>query len=305
MPSWSQPKDAKEWMVRKASFRTAVLILSVFVIGILEFRFSWMEYLVGRYLIATNAHRPESGTVWDRGRMQKVATQTLEQMVTHKLAVQRDAQEATNLPDLIAGLSASQGTMISASQFKRLYANIPRTVADTMFSPIFMLRISAEGSWDRVYLEREAQQVGIYLLDRDNNVLGHTNISQRQLSTSDLEQSTGAKTLDDLPEFSGRTYPADQFFMVLDTLSEEIQRGILAQPERLLVADGIPARVGIGDEVQSGLIRIAVEMETSKGIQILSAMGQEWAVWQIRTLLEPRRPQPSTRQPWKDRGGDP
>ncbi len=160
------------------------MILAVFTVGILEFRFSWLEYLAGRYLIATNVHRPESGNVWDRGRMQKVATQTLEQMVTHKIAVQREAQEATTLPQLIAGLSDSQGTIISAVQFKRLYAKIPQAVAETVFSPIFMLRISAEGSWDRVYLEREAEQVGIYLLDRTNNVLGHTTVGERKLQNT-------------------------------------------------------------------------------------------------------------------------
>ncbi len=92
--------------------------------------------------------------------------------------------------------------------------------------------------------------------------------------------------------------------MVLDTLPEETQRGILAQPENLLVVDGTPVRIGIGDEVQSGLIRIGVEMDTPGGIRIFSTMGQEWAVWQIRTLLEPRlNAPPSTKNPWKTSGG--
>jgi hypothetical protein len=73
--------------------------------------------------------------------------------------------------------------MIAAAQFKKLYSQIPETAARTLFSPILMLRISAEKSWDRVYMERE-NQVGIYLLDRGNNVLSYTTLTDQQLRST-------------------------------------------------------------------------------------------------------------------------
>ena len=105
MPAWSEPQDLKTWMVRGLSFRGAVLFLSVLAILISEVRFSWVEVLVGRYLVVTNSHRPESGSVWEQGRLKQVATQTLEQMVTRQLTAQREAREATSLTQLIDGLS--------------------------------------------------------------------------------------------------------------------------------------------------------------------------------------------------------
>ena len=306
MPAWSEPQDLKTWMARGLSLRGTVLFLSALAILISEVRFSWVEVLVGRYLAVTNSHRPESGSVWEQGRLKQVATQTLEQMVTQQLTAQREAHEASSLAQLIDGLSESQGAMISAEQFKRLYIQIPEAAARNLFSPILMLRIGAEKSWDRVYMERENDQVGIYLLDRDNNVLSYKTLTDQQLKSTGTEPHILPGTLDEQPEFTGRIYPADRFFMALDTLTPEIQRGVLSQPSTLLSAQGTPLRVGVSDEVDADMIRIGIEMDTPQGRQIVLTMGQEWAVWQVRMLLEPRLSKPpSGKMRWPLGRGDP
>jgi hypothetical protein len=296
MPAWSEPRDLKSWVMRGFSMRGSVLLLAVLAIFILEVRFNWVEMLVGRYLAATNAYRPESGAVWEQGRLKDVATQTLEQIATRKLTAQREALQATSLAQLIDGLSASQGTMISAAQFKTLYSQVPEAAARKLFSPIFMLRVSAEKSWQRVYLEQEDGQVGIYLLDNDNNVLGSTMVGKEQLTATDTQTSTLNGSLDKQPEFAGRIYPADRFFAALNNLSPEIQRGVISRPEAILAAEGTPSRVGISDEVNADMIRIGIEMDTPQGRRILLVMGQEWAVWQVRSLLEPLASKPSAGQ---------
>ena len=263
-------------------------MLVILSIAISEVRFSWLEILVGRYLVVTNSHRPESGNVWEQGRLKQVATQTLEQMATKKLTAQREAREATSLIELIDSLAASQGAMISADHFRKLYSNIPKGAAGNIFSPILMLRISAEKNWERVYLEREDGQVGIYLLDHGNNVLTFSTLAENQIRATAIDAPVLAGTLDDQPEFAGRIYPADRFFMALSSLASDVQQAALPQPESILAADGNPTRVGISDEVQADTIRMAIEMETAEGVQILFANGQEWAVWKVRQLLEPR-----------------
>ncbi|MGA6925747.1 MAG: hypothetical protein WBY88_08705 [Desulfosarcina sp.] len=306
MPAWSEPQDLKTWMVRGLSFRGTLILLAVLAIFISEVRFSWVEILAGRYLAVTNGHRPESGSVWEQGRLKQLATQTLEQMVTQQLSAQREAREATSLAQLIEGLSASQGTMVSAGHFKTLYSQIPETVARNLFSPVLMLRISAEKSWERVYLERENGQVGIYLLDRANNVLSYTTLTDRQLSLAGAQPPLLPGALDGQPEFAGRIYAADRFFMALDTLPPETQQGVLAHPAAVLAVEGTPVRVGVSDEVNADMIRIGIEMDTPQGRQVLLATGQEWAVWQVRMLLEPRLSKPSTKKSvWSMSRGDP
>lgn len=306
MPAWSQPQDVHSWIERGLSFRGAALLLAILAILISEMRFSWVEVLVGHYLAVTNAHRPESGNVWEQGRLKQVATRTLEQMVTRQLTAQREAREAASLNQLIEGLSDSSGIMISAAQFRSLYSQIPESLARTLFSPVFMLRISAEKSWERVYMERENGKVGIYLLDRGNNVLSYTTVTDRQLQSAGGESSFISGTLDGQPEFAGRIFPADRFFMALDTLSPEIQQGVLAHPGAVLGAEGTPVRVGFSDEVNADTIRIGIEMESPAGRRILLTSGQEWAVWQVRTLLDPLVSRPtSQKRGWPERQVDP
>ncbi len=295
MPAWTEPQDVRAWMTRGLSFRGTVLMLAALAVLISEIRFSWVELLVGRYLAVTNTHRPESGNVWEQGRLKQVATQTLEQIVTRQLSAQREAREATSLEQLIEGLSPSRGTMISAEHFKKLYTQIPESVGRTLFSPILMLRISAEKRWERVYLERENGQVGIYLLDRGNTVLSYTTLTDQQLQSTGTAPPVVAGRLDDKPEFADRIYPADRFFMALGTLPAEMQQGVLANPGAVLAADGTPVRVGFSDEVVADTIRIGIELETPQGPQIVIGLGQEWAVWQLRTLLNPRLSRPAAR----------
>ena len=305
MPAWSEPQDLRTWMGRGMSLRGIVVLLVVLSILISEVRFSWVEILVGRYLAVTNSHRPESGSVWEQGRLKEVATQTLEQMVTQQLTAQREAREATSLPQLVEGLEASRGIMVSAAQFRRLYSQIPEVVARAMFSPVLMLRISAEKSWERVYLERENGQVGIYLLDRGNNVLSYTTVTDRELHATDGQPPVLEGSLDGQEEFVGRIYPADRFFMALDTLSPDVQLGVLPHPGIVLAAEGTPVRVGFSDEVRAEMIRIGIEMDTPQGPRILLALGQEWAVWQVRALLDPRISRPSaTQRSWPQRTVD-
>ena len=299
MPAWSEPQDLKSWMRRGLSLRGVVVLLAGLSIIISEVRFNWVEVLVGRYLVVTNSHRPESGSVWEQGRLKQVATQTLEQMVTEQLSAQREAREAASLTQLVESLDASRGIMVSASQFRRLYGQIPEAAARSMFSPILMLRISAEESWERVYLERENGQVGIYLLDRGNNVLSYTTITDQQLRSAGGDPPIVDGPLDGQPEFAGRIYPASRFFMALDTLSPEVQQAALPHPGIVLATEGTPVRVGFSDEVTADMIRIGIEMDTAQGRRILLTLGQEWAVWQVRTLLDPRISRPSAaRRSW-------
>ncbi len=296
MPAWSQPEDLKTWFKRGFSLRGGILLLAVMAIFISEIRFSWVEMLMGHYLAATNPYRPESGNVWEQGHLRQVATQNLEQMVTQQLSAQREAREATSLPQLIDGLADARGTMISADHFKALYSRLPDTVAQSLFSPILMLRISADKSWERVYLERENGKVGIYLLDRGNNVLSYTSLNDQQIAATSGQVPTLSGSLDDQPEFAGRVYPAERFFAALDTLPPETQRGVLPHPGTLLAVGGTPVRVGISDEVNADTIRIAVEIQTAEGRRIVLAAGQEWAVWQVRMLLDPHLANPPSQR---------
>ncbi|MDL2269972.1 hypothetical protein LJC41_08425 [Desulfosarcina sp. OttesenSCG-928-G17] len=288
MAVWPEATHFKTRILTGISLRGIVMVMVTLAVMISEIRFDWVEKVLGSYLATTNTHRPESGNIWEQGRLRKVAAQTLERITTDQITVQREVREATSLTQLVERLSGTRGITVSAEWFKQLYGKIPEVAARAIFSPAYMLRISAEKSWDRVYLERENDRVGIYLLDHGNHVINYTTINSDQLAlTGEGSMQVISGSVSDYPEFSGRIYPAARFFMALDTLPPETQQSILSWPGPVLAMEGTPVRVGISDEVRGTVIPIAIEMETPLGPQVVMATGQEWAVLEVRSLLEP------------------
>jgi hypothetical protein len=93
-------------------------------------------------------------------------------------------------------------------------------------------------------------------------------------------------TLEDLPTFENRIYPAERFFRALNSLPEEELGSVVSQPEMLLGASGRIVRVGISDEAVSGYIELGFEIEDGTRRKVILLKGREWAVWILRSYLE-------------------
>jgi hypothetical protein len=92
--------------------------------------------------------------------------------------------------------------------------------------------------------------------------------------------------LDDLPSFKNRIYPADRFFKAMDALPPEDLRGVIPEPEKLMVPSGRITRVGISDEAVSGFIELGFEIQEGTERRVILTKGHEWAVWLLRSYLE-------------------
>ncbi len=68
MTDWVSPQDVREWFRRVFTLRPILLVLMISAIFMLELRFDWVERALGAYLVTTNSARPESGTIWDKGK---------------------------------------------------------------------------------------------------------------------------------------------------------------------------------------------------------------------------------------------
>jgi hypothetical protein len=95
MPAWSEPQDLKTLDDAGAELPGhSAVALAVLAILISELRFSWVEVLVGRYLAVTNTHRPESGSVWEQGRLETGGHPDPGANGDPQLTAQREAREA-------------------------------------------------------------------------------------------------------------------------------------------------------------------------------------------------------------------
>jgi hypothetical protein len=180
--------------------------------------------------------------------------------------------------------------MLSADHFRKLYLRLTPAIAQEIISPFELLQLASDGRWHRTYFEKFGIGLMIYLLDDSNHVLRQLELNSALLSFLKRSEMALAESLDQLPIFKNRIYPADRFFNALTDFPEDVRRGMLPHPETLLAASGQIVRVGISDETLSGFIELGFEILSGTQRQILLVRGHEWAVWRLRSHLEEKKP---------------
>jgi len=132
--------------------------------------------------------------------------------------------------------------------------------------------------------------LNIYILDMDNRVLKQLTIPPDLLYGMGENQVEMDETLNNLPQFQNRIYPADLFFDALKRLGDDVRKKVIPQPGQLLRQPGHITRVDISDEVLSVFIELGIEVDTAQGRVVILMNGHEWAVWRLRSKLEGRGP---------------
>ena len=286
MTGWAEPRDFREWAKRVFALRPLLMLMMVSSIFILELRFDWLERILGTYLVTTNSERPESGSIWEKSHQTRTAQQTLEQILTDRQALQREARSADTFSQIAANVAPGKGVMLSADHFRKLYLRLAPSIAHDIISPIELLGLVSNGRWRRTYFEKSVAGLMIYLLDANNRVLRQLELDSVLLSQLKRGEVALAESLDELPNFINRIYPADQFFSSLESFPEEVRRSMVPHPETLLEGSGQIVRVGISDETLSGFIELGFEFFNGIQHRVVLVPGHEWAVWRLRSHLE-------------------
>ena len=286
---WLEPRSLREWAGRVFSLPPILLAAAVLTLLLTELKFDWLERGVGATLVSTNAERPESGAIWEKGHKTQAARTTVERLATDREAYQRMARNAGSLNEIVGTLAPGQGVMLSAEHFRELYQKLPQGFTAELLSPFDLLRLVSEGRWSRAYLEKSADGLMVYLLEPNNHVLRQVKVGAASLAVLARGSTAANRSLEDLSSFQNRIYPAERFFAVLASLPADVQRSLIAQPERLLEISGQITRVGISDESAAGLVEIVFETRSGSQQRVLLVQAQDWAVWRLRSLLEGRK----------------
>lgn len=286
---WSEPKNSKEWIKGMFTLQPLILALILACVLITELRFDWFEHLVGRYLASTNAFRPQSGAVWEASHRTLAARRTLEQIVTERRDSQREARSAGSLAQIADSIADNHETMLSAHHFQALYRQLPAPLAAEIVSPLNLLVIRSKGQWVRTYIEKTEDGLAVYLLNKNNRVLRRLAISRDLLQRIRRNDRAGTCSLDNLPGFENRIYPAELFFTAFADLSEDARQSILPDPERVLNASGPVVRVGIADEIRAGTIELGFEIQNADHPEVTLVRGQDWAIWRLHARIKALR----------------
>lgn len=283
---WYAPIDMHAWGRRLFSMRSMLPLGVVLVLVATEFYFNWCERTVGSYLVSTNSGRPQSGAIWDQGHQADSARQALSQYTSELRGAQREVRQATSLGQVVARIEGNQGAMISAAHFIELYLKLPPVLSHEIISPYTLLAHLSQGQWRRTFFEQHEQQLAVYLLDSQNQVLHRMAVGPGLLEHIHSGEVAIQTSLYHLADFAAHIYPAENFFSALNTLPAATRKGIIAHPDELLRVSGRLVRVGISSQSIAGTIDVGFEVEDMHGAKVFLMQGRQADVEQLMWLLE-------------------
>jgi hypothetical protein len=192
---------------------------------------------------------------------------------------------------VLTGIDAQKGVMISAEHFIELYLKLPQMLSNELISPYTLLTQLSSNKWKRTFFERQgSEQLQIYLLDDHNQVLHRLSVGP-VLSEHIRRGEVAVQTrLDQLGDFTGRIYLAEHFFAALNTLPEEVKRGVVDSPGSLLQLSGRIVRVGISGQSMEGTVDIGFEVEDGQGAKVILTRGRVSDVRRLQWTLEETSP---------------
>jgi hypothetical protein len=291
MTPWYAPTSFKDNIRRLMALRSALILSVVLSLLITEFRFDWIEGVVGAYLVSSNHQRPESGIMWDQGHQSDLARKRLSQYMDARSGVQKVVRRAASMGQVIDGMDAQRGGMISAGHFVELYQKLPPVLSHEIISPYALLSYSSGTQWKRTFFERQKDgQLNIYLLDDHNQVLHRLSVGPVLIEHIHSGEVAILSRLDQMGDFAGQIYPAEQFFKALNSLSEEEKKGILDSPGNLLAVSGRIVRVGISSQSMAGAVEIGFEVDNAQGAKVIMIQGMASHVSRLQWVLETQAP---------------
>jgi hypothetical protein len=297
MIPWYAPTDFSAWTRRLMPPRVVVLALVVAALAATEMRFDWAEKIVGAYLVSTNPHRPQSGAIWEQGHKTDSARQTLAKFATQRQTVQREAQQAGTLGQVISSMVDEKGTIVSADHFLAVYLKLPPMLAAEIVSPFELLAHSNQGAWQRTFLEKQDDRLQIYLLDAHNQVIHRLHIGPELIGYIERGEVAISSSLDQLSDFNDNIYSAERFFSTLNTLPESARKKIIAHPEDLLRVTGRIRRVGLSSLGFGDAVDLGFEIDAPDGLKVVLMQGSRDEVRRLQYFLNRGS---SVNRPWAE-----
>lgn len=285
---WYEPTKIGEWLRRLFSFTNLLILCTATTLVISELRFDWCELMIGRYLASLNSSRPETGAVWKAGEQSSRAHNFLKNIIQERENAARYAQEATSFAELASGILPGQWANIDKEHFKRLYLAIPAAEASELIPSAELVWLFVGGSLSRIFCEGKPYGLEIFFLNSENRVLRQLTMNKNNMEKIERHEAIFKGTLDQIPEFAGRIYPAANFFKALLSLPQDIIPDLITTPQKLLNEPGMLTKAAIWNEAVAGYIKLGFEFKNNKKSVVVFIRAREWAVWRLSNNLTER-----------------
>lgn len=281
-------------------FGATLTVLTVTAVGI-EFRLSYVEYAIGRYLSWHNHDRQEFGQVWDNVSLSEDVRQRLDNMVRNVQRQEAVQERIGTLGRLLELVTLSDRMVLTRDRFLDMYSELPFYQSSLVIEPMHLQElIGRHPAWERTLIVFEPEGLSFNLLDGLNGVLESIVVPGEYMDFFLREQKTRDYPLDAISELAGGIYPAEAFFEGLVQLTEQDRAGIPILPvkliswryrlQRVAVSPGalIGDRMEIGFELvqDDGLRTYRILCHSSSALALLDWMNQAASVQGRETGLD-------------------
>lgn len=283
--NWYDPPSFSEGMKRAVSFFNLAVFLVSFLFVFSEFRFDWCEKLLGDYLLSSNDSRPETGAVWEAGHDTRKAYQSLTDIISRQENVRQSVRDADSFTGLASTLGPGEWVIVEREEFQRFYQSLSPSAARKIVDPARLIWLLKGAAVDRIFCEGGSNGIQIYFIDAGNRVVQQLDLDREDLARLQEGPVPENGFLEDQDAFSGRIYPAEEFFRAAFRLPPDMIPDLIQDPDLLLDQRGLIRRVGIWNQVENGNIRLGFELEDQGKTRVLFVQAREWAVWQLGLIL--------------------
>jgi len=283
---WYEPLNFFEWLKRAFSFLNIAVFMITATFLVSELRFDWFENLVGSYLASTNESRPQTGVIWEAGKHTTNAHEYLNKIINKKEDTQHNVHKASTFSNLVSGILPGEWVTLEKNQFQTLYLTLANSMANKIISPAQLVWLLKGSNLDRIFCEGIPGGIKIYFIDSENRVIKQIDLEKQSILEIENGEQAAAGELFSIEEFTGRIYPAREFFNAVFKLPSDILPDLMVDPEILLTQAGKIINIGIWNESQNGYIKLGFEFDEQGAKKIVFIKGREWAVWQLSLYLQ-------------------
>ncbi|MBN2289004.1 MAG: hypothetical protein JXQ83_06690 [Candidatus Glassbacteria bacterium] len=254
----------------------------------LEFRYSYVETAIGRYLAWHNQDRRVFGQVWENVSTSENVQQRLDNLVEDVRRQEVVAERIRTVDRLVELVAANERVILSRDQFLEMYSDLPYYQSSLIIEPFHLLELIGKfPSWERTLIVLDTEGMFFYLVDGLNNVLESIVMPREYTDFFVQEKKTRNYPLDAVGTLAGGIYPAEAFFGALALLGPQEREGIPLTPVELISWRYRLQRVAVSpgamivDRMEMGF-----ELVQEDGLKTYRILGRSGAVLALATGMD-------------------
>lgn len=253
----------------------------------LEFRLSYVEAAIGRYLSWHNQDRQVFGQVWENVSTSENVQQRLDNLVEDARRQEEFKERIRTIDHLVQLVNDNERIILTRDQFLEMYSDLPFYQRSLIIETVHLLELIGRfPAWERTLIVIEPEGLSFYLVDGLNNVLESIVAPYEYTEFFLQEKQTRDYPLDAIPSLAGSIYPADVFFDALVLLTPEERAGIPITPDELISWRYRLQRVAVSSAAMiGGRMEMGFELIRDDGLKTLRILGRSSSVFSLVTRM--------------------